>query len=91
MPFKSQQQMEACYAQSARDKKAGRKPKWDCKEWEAETPSHILGMNKKASATFVSAFRDELAKLAAKPPTKGFQTAAQRLGKTLGKKAPINT
>jgi hypothetical protein len=29
MPFKSKQQMKACYAQN--------NPKWDCKKWSKET------------------------------------------------------
>ncbi len=38
MPFKSQAQRQACWARYHQDKKAGRKPKWDCEEWEAATP-----------------------------------------------------
>lgn len=77
MPFKSQQQREACFAQEARDKKAGRKPGWNCRKWEKETPSRIPGMKKESSDRFATAFQDELAKLSAK----GFATSAQRLAK----------
>lgn len=34
MPFVSQAQRAACYAQASRDRKAGRTPKWDCKKYE---------------------------------------------------------
>lgn len=34
MPFVSQAQRAACYAQAARDRKAGRTPKWNCKKYE---------------------------------------------------------
>lgn len=34
MPFKSNSQRKACWAQWNRDKKAGKKPRWNCKEWE---------------------------------------------------------
>jgi hypothetical protein len=34
MPFSSQKQRAACYIKFNRDKKAGRKPSWNCKEWE---------------------------------------------------------
>ena len=82
MPFKNQDQREACYAQAARDKKAGKKPGWNCAEWEKETPSRIPGMKKEASARFAAAFQDELSKLSAK----GFATSSQMLGRTLGKR-----
>ena len=84
MPFKNQDQREACWAQKARDEKAGRKPKWDCEEWEKETPSNIPGMKKESSSRFVSAFQDELSKLSSRPK---LMTAAQRLAQT--KKPPV--
>jgi hypothetical protein len=34
MPFVSQAQRAACYAQQSRDLKAGRIPKWKCHEFE---------------------------------------------------------
>ncbi len=34
MPFVSQAQRAACYAQQSRDLKAGRVPKWKCHEFE---------------------------------------------------------
>jgi len=37
MPFVSQAQRGACYAQANRDKKSGKKPAWDCTKWEKET------------------------------------------------------
>jgi len=37
MPFQSKSQMRACYAQMSRDKKAGRKSKWNCHKWAHET------------------------------------------------------
>lgn len=43
MPFVNQKQRSACWAQWNRDKKAGRKPKWDCKEWEKHTKSKFCG------------------------------------------------
>ena len=33
MPFVNDRQRRACYAQEARDKKAGRTPKWNCSEY----------------------------------------------------------
>lgn len=35
MPFKSEAQRHACWAKYNADKKVGRVPKWDCKEWES--------------------------------------------------------
>lgn len=46
-------------------------------------------MKKESSDRIAIAFRDELSKLSAKPPTKQFATAAQMLGRILGKKAPV--
>ena len=37
MPFKNQKQRAACWAQYNRDLDAGKKPKWNCKEWESES------------------------------------------------------
>jgi hypothetical protein len=34
MPFVNPAQRAACYAQRARDLKAGRKPRWDCEAFE---------------------------------------------------------
>lgn len=34
MPFVNQKQRIACYAQAAKAKKQGKKPKWNCKEWD---------------------------------------------------------
>ncbi len=42
MPFKSTSQRRACWAQYNKAKRAGQKPKWDCKEWEAATPKGTL-------------------------------------------------
>nr|QBK88095.1 MAG: hypothetical protein LCMAC202_04570 [Marseillevirus LCMAC202] len=45
MPFKSEAQRRACWAHYHKDKKAGRKPKWDCEEWEAATrKAHMTGL-----------------------------------------------
>lgn len=41
MPFVNQAQRKACYAQQSRDKKAGKKPSWDCAKWEKETKGKI--------------------------------------------------
>lgn len=41
MPFKSEAQRKACWAQYNRDKKAGKTPSWDCKEWERDTPKNL--------------------------------------------------
>ncbi len=37
MPFKSEKQRRLCWYLYNKDIKAGRKPKWDCREWEKET------------------------------------------------------
>lgn len=42
MPFQSNKQRAACWAQYGRDTKAGIKPKWDCKKWEKETTQSRL-------------------------------------------------
>lgn len=34
MPFKSEKQRRLCWRKYNKAKKKGRKPKWDCKEWE---------------------------------------------------------
>lgn len=36
MPFVSEAQRKKCYVLYTKDIKEGRKPKWDCKEWENE-------------------------------------------------------
>lgn len=41
MPFKSKEQMRACFAKYNRDIKAGVVPKWDCYKWLEETPDEI--------------------------------------------------
>jgi len=33
MPFVCREQLSACYARHAADRKMGRKPKWDCSKW----------------------------------------------------------
>ncbi len=43
MPFKSRQQVKACYAQKAKGKKG-----WDCDKWAKETKS-IKALPKKVS------------------------------------------
>lgn len=40
MPFTSQAQWRACYAQQRRDLQAGRVPEWLCDEWVAESPPY---------------------------------------------------
>lgn len=40
MPFTSQAQWRACYAQQRRDLQAGRMPEWLCDEWVAESPPY---------------------------------------------------
>lgn len=50
MPFTSQKQRKACWAKYNRDKKEGKKPTWDCKKWESETPSWIPGMKKRSTS-----------------------------------------
>jgi len=35
MPFVSEKQRRKCWAMYNKDKKEGRKPKWDCREWES--------------------------------------------------------
>jgi hypothetical protein len=73
MPFKNQDQREACYAQEERDKKAGRKPAWDCAKWEKETPSRIPGMKKEAGGRFVAAFQDAVGAGEEGPGQKGLR------------------
>jgi hypothetical protein len=46
MPFKSEAQRRACWAQYNRDLKAGKTPTWNCYEWEGATRYHFYG-NKK--------------------------------------------
>ena len=41
MPFVSEQQRRACWAQYHRDIKAGKKHAWDCKEWGSATMPKI--------------------------------------------------
>lgn len=52
MPFLSKSQNRACWAQYNRDIKAGRKPKWDCKEFAKYTDYSSLP--EKVRATFSS-------------------------------------
>jgi hypothetical protein len=37
MPFVSEAQRKKCYVLYTKDVKAGRKPKWDCKQWEKDS------------------------------------------------------
>ena len=46
MPFLSEKQRKACWAQYHRDLRAGIKPRWDCKEWEAETKTRKIKAKK---------------------------------------------
>lgn len=39
MPFKSKQQVKACFAQKAKAKAQGKKSEWDCDAWAKETKS----------------------------------------------------
>ena len=41
MPFVNEAQRRACWAKYTQDKKAGRKPKWDCKKWEKHTKKKL--------------------------------------------------
>ena len=50
MPFVSKAQSKACWAQHSRDVKAGRTPKWNCKEWSKHTEYSKLP-DKKARMT----------------------------------------
>jgi hypothetical protein len=47
MPFKSRAQMYACFAQRARDRKAGIEPRWDCDEWLRETKKQMARTGQK--------------------------------------------
>ena len=47
MPFKSRKQQRACYAQRARDIKAGRPVKWDCDEFARDTDFKSLPLYKR--------------------------------------------
>jgi len=60
MPFKSKAQRRACWAQYNRDKKAGRKPKWDCKEWEAATPKELPERVRATMPNAVLLFKQDL-------------------------------
>ena len=42
MPFVSESQRRACWAKYNKDISADRKPAWDCKAWEKETPKGKL-------------------------------------------------
>ncbi len=37
MPFVSENQRRKCWVMYNKDKKEGRKPKWDCRKWERHT------------------------------------------------------
>lgn len=45
MPFANPAQEKACWAQYSRDKKAGRKPKWNCHEWAGHKHSNSYPFN----------------------------------------------
>ena len=47
MPFVSQAQRKACWAQYNQDIKKGRTPKWDCRQWEKETKKEYKTINGK--------------------------------------------
>jgi len=47
MPFVSEAQMRKCYLLYNQDIKAGRTPKWNCKEWESETKKSLERAGKK--------------------------------------------
>lgn len=44
MPFTTQAQRKACWAQWNRDIRNGVEPRWNCREWEEDTPAWIPGM-----------------------------------------------
>lgn len=41
MPFVNQEQRAACWDKWNQAKKQGVKPKWNCPEWEKDTPKHL--------------------------------------------------
>ena len=41
MPFANRAQESLCWMKYNQDKKAGRKPSWDCEKWEAETNKNL--------------------------------------------------
>lgn len=43
MPFKNQQQRKACWAQYYRDLEHNVKPRWNCRQWEAESTHRCKG------------------------------------------------
>lgn len=49
-PFKSKQQVKACFAQKAKAEAKGKKSDWDCDKWAKETKS-IKNLPKKKSKT----------------------------------------
>ena len=48
MPFQSEAQSRLCWLEYNRAKQRGEKPKWDCREWEKETPKGKLPHHKKS-------------------------------------------
>jgi len=41
-PFENNAQRRACYAQAERDRKRGKRPKWDCAEFEGKKALTLL-------------------------------------------------
>jgi hypothetical protein len=41
MPFKSKEQRSKCYALERKAKKAGKKPTWNCSEWQRHTKKKL--------------------------------------------------
>lgn len=46
MPFVNQQQRAICYIQKKKAEEAGRKPTWNCEQWEKETKTTLGRMYK---------------------------------------------
>ncbi len=42
MPFQNKAQMRACFAKQERDRKRGKKSRWNCKKWLKMTPKRNL-------------------------------------------------
>ena len=50
-PFVNDEQRRRCYAQAERDKKRGKKPSWDCEEFEhGKTRKKKSGNSKKSDS-----------------------------------------
>jgi len=82
MPFVSQAQARACWAQYNRDKAAGKKPAWDCHEWAAASPAweDLPAAAKKRKTARSASPRKAKARSKAKTPAKKSVKAKVHIG-----------